>query len=259
MANECKIIEAEKAIEVIEGEVYKPQKSLIERIDDYESEIDRLRFENRELMEKMSDMYTQSAADSLLKEKDGQVRELAQALKGKDDEILILELKMDDLSGENRRIVGENDYLQSEIRNLAQEKEELIDGNDWLRYRLKELKLEVRKLETACKQTLNSKEALEQINKQLSEEAEGLKKRLRKHEVVTIADLIMKSAMPVYNFTIGKDEPEDENSRLRDKVNKLINAYREDHRKLDWTMMQIETHIQQVSSLVNHLREEVLL
>jgi chromosome segregation ATPase len=92
------IMDTEKAMEIIEEQVYKPQKSLIEKIGDCEQEIDRLRFENENLQKAVAETYaTQLQIATLQKEKDDLRKDncyLAQTVEKMTEEVEIIDREM---------------------------------------------------------------------------------------------------------------------------------------------------------------------
>ncbi len=217
-------------MENIEEQVRKPQKSLIEKMEDYEHEIEGLKGENERLRERVSTLQSKTCyADEQgynVEQRGKQVQELAQTLIRKDEEILILQLKMDELS---------------------KEKENLTEGNDWLKQSMKELRSELHKSKITEKQTLNSETALKQINQELARENEELKLTVRELR----EDI---NNLPVSIKVNINRELNEKNCELA----RLNNCYKDRVRKADWTMGQIETHLQMISSVINHSREEIV-
>lgn len=219
-----------QVFESIEEQAYKPQKSLIEKMEDYEHKIEGLKAENERLQERVSKLQEKTCyADEQgynVEERAKQVQELAQVLKRKDDEILILEMKVDELS---------------------KEKENLTEGGDWLKQSMKELRSELHKSKITEKQTSNSETTLKQINQELARENEQLKLTVRELKESV-------NSLPV-SIKVNIDrELNEKNCELA----KLNNCYKDGARKADWAMCQIETHIQMISSVINHIREEIV-
>jgi hypothetical protein len=105
------IMDTEKVIEIIEEQVYKPQKSLIEKIGDYEREIDRLRFENENLQKAVTETYaTQLQVTILQKEKDDLRKDncyLAQTVEKMTEEVEIMDREM----VKHRKELGKQDQV----------------------------------------------------------------------------------------------------------------------------------------------------
>ncbi len=213
-------------IESIEEKEYKPQKSLIERMEDYEHEIESLKAENKRLQEEVSELQAKTCVDKhgyTAGEREKQVQELIQTLREKDNEILILQLQMDELS---------------------KEKEELSEGNSWLKQRVKELISEFQKTKLAKEQISNSEAAFEQVNKELARENEELK--------LTVRELKKTSS-------VIKVDTNEELSRQNIELHLKNTEMKRQVRDSDWTLSMINHHIQMISFLTNHFKEEVFL
>jgi len=221
-------MKTEENIQVFEGVEEgncKPQESLIEKMEDYEREIEGLKTENERLQERVSKLqektcYTDEQGYNV-EERGKQVQELVQTLSRKDNEILILEMKVDELS---------------------KEKENLTEGSDWLKQSMKELRSELHKSKITEKQTSNSETALKQVNEELARENEQLKLKVRELE---------KSPIKVE----VNEELNRQNIGLHLKNTDLKRQVRDS----DWTLSMINHHIQMISFLTNHFKEEVFL
>ncbi|MEQ8170274.1 MAG: hypothetical protein ABRQ38_15425 [Candidatus Eremiobacterota bacterium] len=219
-----------QVFESVEDGNYKPQKSLIEKMEDYEHEIEGLKAENERLQKRVSELQAKTCNTDEhgygVEEREKQVQELVQTLSRKDNEILILELKIDELS---------------------KEKENLTEGSDWLKQSMKELRSELHKSKITEKQTSNSETTLKQINQELARENEELKLTVRELR----EDI---NNLPVSIKVSIDRELNEKNCELA----KLNNCYKNRVRKADWAMGQIETNIQMISSVINHIREEIV-
>jgi len=214
-----------QVFESVEDGNYKPQKSLIEKMEDYEHEIEGLKAENERLQKRVSELQAKTCNTDEhgygVEEREKQVQELVQTLSRKDNEILILELKIDELS---------------------KEKENLTEGSDWLKQSMKELRSELHKSKITEKQTSNSETALKQVNEELARENEQLKLKVRELE---------KSPIKVE----VNEELNRQNIGLHLKNTDLKRQVRDS----DWTLSMINHHIQMISFLTNHFKEEVFL
>lgn len=212
-------------LENIEEQAYKPQKSLIEKMDDYKCEIESLKAENERLQENVSRLQIKTCyADEqgyTAGEREKQVQELIQTLSRKDNEILILQLQVDD---------------------FKKEKENLVEGSDWLRQSMKELRSELHKSKITEKQISNSETAFKQVNEELARENEELKLKVRELE---------KSPIKVE----VNEELNRRNIELHLKNTDLTRQVRDS----DWTLSMINHHLQMISFLAHHFREEVFL
>lgn len=194
----------EKSIEImeIEEETYKPQKSLIEKMDDCKKEIAGLRAENEHLRDEISDMKKRTCYSE----------EYVKTLQGYKKE----------LEGENQQLSNENYKL-----------ERMTCG----------LKSDLERVKIAREQTSNSEDSLKQINEELAKENEELKKKLRDFECDGTIKMMLGEELESKKCEIALI-----NNCLKTKV-----------RKTDWAMSQIDNHLQMISSILNHTREEVVV